>query len=57
MKQHDEKLYSVDVSGSRKRLPIIKDKKIKAFDFDNFFDEGDVIEYLDLKSVKMHYPQ
>lgn len=33
-----------------------KHKKIKASDFDTVFEEGDVIEHLDLKSVKASYP-
>lgn len=33
-----------------------KHKKIKASDFDTAFEEGDVAEYLDLKSVKACYP-
>lgn len=37
-------------------MSISKRKKIKAIDFDEGFDEGDVAEYLDLKSVKARYP-
>lgn len=33
-----------------------KHKKIKASDFDAAFEQGDVIEHLDLKSVKACYP-
>ncbi len=33
-----------------------KQKKIKASDFDAAFDEGEVTEYLDLRSVKAQYP-
>lgn len=33
-----------------------KSRKIKAADFDKAFDEGDVVEHLDLKSVKARYP-
>ena len=33
-----------------------KVKKIKVAEFDKLFDEGEVGEYLDLKSVKAHYP-
>lgn len=31
-------------------------KKIKAVDFDEAFEQGDVTDHLDLKSVKAHYP-
>lgn len=35
----------------------LKSKKIKASDFDNAFDEGDdLIEHLDIKSVKARFP-
>ena len=33
-----------------------KKNNIKASDFDKAFDEGDVTEFLDLKSVKAKYP-
>ncbi len=33
-----------------------KHKKIKASDFDATFEQGDVAEHLDLKSVKACYP-
>jgi len=33
-----------------------KHKKIKASDFDAAFEEGDVSDYLDLKSAKLHHP-
>ena len=33
-----------------------KNKKIKAPDFDNAFEQGDVTTHLDLKSVKACYP-
>jgi hypothetical protein len=32
-------------------------KRIKAKDFDAAFDEGEVTRYLDLRSVKVHYPK
>lgn len=37
-------------------MTISKHKKIKASNFDDSFDHGDVTEYLDLASVKAHYP-
>ena len=33
-----------------------RNKKIKAKDFDDQFDQGDVTEHLDLKSAKARYP-
>jgi hypothetical protein len=33
-----------------------KGKKIKAADFDSHFDQGDVIQHLELKSIKAQYP-
>ena len=33
-----------------------KPKSIKASDFDTAFEQGDVTEYLDLKSLKARYP-
>ena len=33
-----------------------KHKKIKASDFDDAFEKGDVSKHLDLKSVKAHFP-
>jgi len=33
-----------------------KHKKVKAREFDKQFDEGDVMEHLDLKTVKARYP-
>jgi len=33
-----------------------KSKKIKAADFDVKFEKEDMIEYLDLKSIKANYP-
>ena len=33
-----------------------KHKKIKASDFDDAFEQGDVTAHLDLKSVKTSYP-
>jgi hypothetical protein len=33
-----------------------KNKKVKASAFDSAFDEGDVIEHLDVNSVKARYP-
>lgn len=33
-----------------------KAKTIKAADFDKTFEEGDVVEHLDLKSAKARYP-
>lgn len=33
-----------------------KRKKIKAKDFDEQFEKGDVTEHLDLKSIKASYP-
>ena len=33
-----------------------KSRKSKASDFDRAFDEEDVSEYLDLASIKTHYP-
>lgn len=33
-----------------------KKKRIKASEFDAKFDEGEVTEYLDLKSIKVRYP-
>lgn len=37
-------------------MSISKNKKIKAADFDHAFEQGDVKKYLDLTSVKVHYP-
>jgi len=34
----------------------VSPKEIKAADFDAKFAEGDVCEYLELKSVKIHHP-
>ena len=31
-------------------------KKVKAKEFDTAFEKGDVTEYLNLKSIKVHYP-
>lgn len=31
-------------------------KKIKASDFDQAFEKGDIVEHLDLKSAKVDYP-
>lgn len=33
-----------------------KDKKIKASDFDDAFEHGNVTGHLDMKSIKAHYP-
>lgn len=33
-----------------------REKKIKASEFDQAFEKGSVIEHLDLKSIKAHYP-
>jgi hypothetical protein len=33
-----------------------REKKIKASEFDQAFEKGSVIEHLDLKSIKVHYP-
>ncbi|MAZ78021.1 MAG: CopG family transcriptional regulator [Legionellaceae bacterium] len=33
-----------------------KAKKVKTSEFDKLFDEGEVNEFLDLKSVKARYP-
>jgi hypothetical protein len=37
-------------------MSLRKHKRIKAEDFDRAFEEGDVIEHLDLKSAKVRYP-
>jgi hypothetical protein len=37
-------------------MSISKNKKIKASDFDIAFEKGDIINHLDLKSVKTRYP-
>ncbi|MCD6046317.1 MAG: CopG antitoxin of type toxin-antitoxin system [Gammaproteobacteria bacterium] len=37
-------------------MSISKHKKIKASDFDDAFEHDDVVEHLDLTSVKAHYP-
>lgn len=37
-------------------MSTLKRKKIKAVDFDNAFDQGDVTEYLDVSSAKMRFP-
>lgn len=37
-------------------MNTLKRKKVKAADFDVAFEQGDVIEHLDLKSVKARYP-
>lgn len=37
-------------------MPIPEKKKIKASEFDRAFEEGDVAEYLDLKTAKVHLP-
>lgn len=37
-------------------MSTLKHKKVKAADFDKSFEEGDVIQYLDLKAVKSRYP-
>lgn len=37
-------------------MTILKHKKVKSRDFDNAFEKGDVLEHLDLKSVKARYP-
>lgn len=34
----------------------ISKKKIKASDFDKVFDKGGGVEYLDLKSSRVHHP-
>lgn len=33
-----------------------KTKKIKAVDFDNLFEKGDVTPYLDMESAKVRFP-
>ncbi len=33
-----------------------KHKKFKSKEFDAAFEKGDVTEYLNLKSIKVHYP-
>ncbi len=37
-------------------MTISKHKKIKASDFDDAFEHGDVAKHLDLASLKAHYP-
>ena len=38
-------------------MPVSKNKKISASDFDTAFDdEDDVVEHLDVKSAKARYP-
>ena len=37
-------------------MTISKHKKIKASNFDDAFEHGDVAEHLDLASLKAHYP-
>jgi len=37
-------------------MSTLKHKKIKASDFDTAFEDGDVTEHLDLRSVKANYP-
>ena len=37
-------------------MKTLKRKKIRAADFDVAFENGNVIEHLDLKSVKAHFP-
>ena len=38
-------------------MSTLKNKKMTAADFDKAFSEGDVVEHLDLGSVKSRYPQ
>ncbi len=33
-----------------------KQKKIKTADFDAAFEDGDIVEHLDLNSIKVRYP-
>lgn len=37
-------------------MSTLKDKKTRAADFDANFEDGDITEHLDLKSVKAYYP-
>jgi len=37
-------------------MSTLKNKKIKASDFDADFERGDIVEHLDLKAVKARYP-
>ena len=37
-------------------MRTLKNKTMKAADFDEAFENGDVVEHLNQKSVKVHYP-